>query len=97
MDIKLASVSAFVTTRIWNLNQGFDQYFDEVKQQGGRWAQERVAASVMDDLLSWFETERESTKPFFMWAHLYDPHHPHIVHPQDTRVFPIPTMPRLLI
>ena len=78
----VASVSAFVTTRIWNLNQGFDQYFDEIEtQQGGRWAQERVAASVMDDLLSWFETERESTKPFFMWAHLYDPHHPHIVHP----------------
>lgn len=78
----VASVSAFVTTRIWNLHQGFDHYFDEIEtQQGGRWAQERVAASVMDDLLSWFDTERESTKPFFMWAHLYDPHHPHIVHP----------------
>lgn len=78
----VASVSAFVTTRIWNLHQGFDQYFDAIEtQQGGRWAQERVAADVMDDLLSWFNTERNTTSPFFMWAHLYDPHHPHIVHP----------------
>ena len=30
----VASVSAFVTTRIWNLDQGFDVYYDELAQQG---------------------------------------------------------------
>ena len=88
----VASVSAFVTTRIWNLHQGFDKYYDEIETQlGGRWAQERIAASVMDDLLDWFGNSRDTTKPFFMWAHLYDPHHPHIVIP-DMNILKIHTM-----
>jgi len=81
-----ASISAFVTTRIWNLDQGFDAYFDDIDQQkGGRWAQERVAEEVIDDLLQWWDT-RDPAKPTFMWAHLYDPHHPHIVHEEYTDI-----------
>ena len=77
----VASVSAFVTTKIWNLDQGFEYYFDEIdQQQGGRWAQERPAEAVMDDLLEWNKTQKKTDSPFFMWVHLYDPHHPHIVH-----------------
>ncbi len=77
----VASISAFVTTKIWNLDQGFDLYFDEIdEQKGGRWAQERIAEEVIDDLLNWWTTDRNKDKPTFMWAHLYDPHHPHIVH-----------------
>ena len=78
----VASVSAFVTTRIWNLDQGFDQYFDDIAQkQGDRWAQERFAEAVMDDLLTWWKEERNPKEPSFLWAHLYDPHHPHVTHP----------------
>ena len=77
----VASVSAFVTTRIWNLDQGFDVYYDEIDQkQGDRWAQERVAEAVMDDILNWWTNERNPEAPSFIWAHLYDPHHPHITH-----------------
>jgi arylsulfatase A-like enzyme/tetratricopeptide (TPR) repeat protein len=77
----VASVSAFVTTSIWNLDQGFDTYFDDIAQQdGGRWSQERFAESVVDDLLKWWTTERDSHNPVFMWAHFYDPHHPHVTH-----------------
>jgi len=77
----VASVSAFVTTSIWNLDQGFDAYFDDIAQQdGGRWSQERFAEAVIDDLLQWWQTKRDPSKPVFMWAHLYDPHHPHVTH-----------------
>ena len=76
----VASVSAFVTTRIWNLDQGFSHYFDRIDQQkGGRWAQERPAEDVINDLLEWNKSQKTEA-PFFMWVHLYDPHHPHIVH-----------------
>ena len=78
----VAAVSAFVTTKVWNLHQGFDYYYDDIeKQHGGRWAQERPAEDVIDDLLEWNQSLKDSSKPFFMWAHLYDPHHPHIIHP----------------
>ena len=77
----VASVSAFVTTRIWNLDQGFDVYFDDIAQQhGDRWAQERFAESVMEDLLTWWKQDRDPDQPTFLWAHLYDPHHPHVTH-----------------
>ena len=78
----VGSISAFVTTRIWNLHQGFDVYFDDIAtQSGGRWAQERPAVDVVDDLIDWWSNQRNIEQPFFMWAHLYDPHHPHVVHP----------------
>ena len=70
-----AAVSAFVTTRIWQLNQGFDSYFDTLGSAEQRWSQERSAESVTNDLISWLETPHED--PFFVWAHFYDPHHPH--------------------
>ena len=77
----MASVSAFVTTRIWNLDQGFDVYYDEIAQQkGDRWAQERFAQPVIDDLLDWWQHQRNPDTPSFIWAHLYDPHYPHITH-----------------
>jgi arylsulfatase A-like enzyme/tetratricopeptide (TPR) repeat protein len=73
-----ASVSAFVTTAVWKLDQGFDVYFDEISQQKNgkqRWAQERPAEDVVDDLVPWLGENNE--QPFFLWAHFYDPHHPH--------------------
>lgn len=73
-----AAVSAFVTTSVWNLNQGFDYFSDEVDSQtlGNRWGQERPAEQVVDDLVGWLEQERDN--PVFIWAHFYDPHHPHV-------------------
>jgi arylsulfatase A-like enzyme/tetratricopeptide (TPR) repeat protein len=70
-----ASVSAFVTTRIWQLDQGFGTYFDTLGSEEQRWAQERSAEKVTDDLVSWLKEAHED--PFFVWAHYYDPHHPH--------------------
>ena len=71
-----ASVGAFVTTRMWNLDQGFDVYFDAVGRASGvRWSLERPANRVTDDLLGWLDAVPSA--PFFMWAHYYDPHEPH--------------------
>ena len=70
-----AAVSAFVTTRIWQLDQGFDSYFDMLGSDQQRWSQERSGELVANDLISWLEEAHED--PFFVWAHFYDPHHPH--------------------
>ena len=75
-----ASVSAFVTTASWNLDQGFDAYFDDVRRSAGsRWEFERPANEVVDDLVGWLP---EGEKPFFAWAHFYDAHTPYIAHPE---------------
>ncbi len=72
-----ASVSAFTTSGIWNLDQGFEEYFDEVEGQGagGRWARERPAGPVVDDAIGWLE--QIPGEPFFLWAHFFDPHDPY--------------------
>jgi choline-sulfatase len=74
-----AAVSAFVTTKLWNLDQGFDSYFDEVKaaQPGNRWGQERPANAVVDDLIGWLDEPDNAGSPFMLWAHFYDAHHPY--------------------
>ena len=81
-----ASVSAFVTTRIWNLDQGFDSYFDDVAsrtKQANKWGRERPANAVVDDLIGWLEEDREGA--FFLWAHFYDPHAPYAPRPPFDR------------
>ncbi|MCB9678600.1 MAG: sulfatase-like hydrolase/transferase [Alphaproteobacteria bacterium] len=70
-----ASVAAFVTTRRWGFDQGFDAYFDDIPEEQNFWKSERPANEVVDDLLSWLETT-DLAKPRFVWAHLYDPHYP---------------------
>ena len=75
-----ASVSAFVTTASWNLDQGFDAYFDDVRRSSGsRWEFERPANEVVDDLVGWLP---EGEEPFFAWAHFYDAHTPYLPHPE---------------
>lgn len=70
-----ASVSAFVTTATWNLDQGFDAYFDDVRRsKGSRWEFERPADEVVADLETWLPSGEE---PFFAWAHFYDAHGPY--------------------
>ncbi|MFH1466394.1 MAG: sulfatase-like hydrolase/transferase [Pseudomonadota bacterium] len=73
-----ASVAAFTTTRIWNFDQGFEQYYDEVEGHdpaAGRWARERPADAVVDDALTWLGTVQG--EPFFLWVHFFDPHDPY--------------------
>lgn len=74
-----ASVSAFVTTRVWNLDQGFDSYSDRIHSGDNpqnRWGQERQADEVVNDALAWLE-QVQADEPFFLWVHFYDAHHPY--------------------
>lgn len=71
-----ASVSAFVTTRVWNLDQGFDAYYDALPGSARkRWGRERAADAVVDDALVWLE-DAPGDAPWFLWVHFYDPHAP---------------------
>lgn len=73
-----AAVTAFVTTRTWGFDQGFDAFFDTIerRQKDSVWQAERRGGEALDELLEWAE-ERDPTVPSFSWLHLYDPHFPY--------------------
>lgn len=80
-----AFVGAFVLDGIFNLDQGFDFYDDDV---GRDWAKdeierraanafgfdERKANLVTHSALDWLQNRPSG--PFFVWAHYFDPHQP---------------------
>lgn len=72
-----ASVAAFVTTRTWGFNQGFDAYFDEIPagHDDNFWHGERPGEHVIDDILSW-KNGQDPDNAQFIWVHLYDAHFP---------------------
>lgn len=78
--VTAASVAAFVTTRQWGFNQGFDAYFDQLPEDAkdkNYWHTERSAEEVVDDAIGWLRGVRED-QPVFLWVHLYDAHFPYV-------------------
>ena len=74
-----AFVSSFVLSSRWQLNQGFDHYYDnfnlsEFKKLNPQDAQ-RPAAETEREVSHWLEANKQ--KRFFCWAHFYDPHDPY--------------------
>ncbi|HKY32362.1 MAG TPA: sulfatase-like hydrolase/transferase, partial [Candidatus Polarisedimenticolia bacterium] len=73
-----AVVSCLVLSSHFGFDQGFDLYYDEdIHSELGRglWFEERKADKTVDRTLRWIEAEKE--RPFFVWMHLFDPHHPY--------------------
>jgi arylsulfatase A-like enzyme/Tfp pilus assembly protein PilF len=74
-----AVIAAAVLDRRFGLNNGFDFYYDHF--DFSRLAEtnldrmERPGNEVVDQALAWLARPRK--KPFFLWVHLYDPHHPY--------------------
>jgi arylsulfatase A-like enzyme/Flp pilus assembly protein TadD len=74
-----AVIAAAVLDRRFGLNHGFDFYYDHF--DFSRLAEtnldlmERPANQVIDQALAWLAGHGK--KPFFLWVHLYDPHHPY--------------------
>ncbi|HEX7424989.1 MAG TPA: sulfatase-like hydrolase/transferase [Terriglobales bacterium] len=74
-----AVIAAAVLDRRFGLNRGFDFYYDHF--DFSRLAEtnldlmERPANQVIDQALAWLTRPRR--RPFFLWVHLYDPHHPY--------------------
>ena len=73
-----AFVGAFVLDRRFGLSQGFQTYDDEIERAPGATVAleaERPGREVMDRALAWLG--QDTSKPFFLWVHLYDAHAPY--------------------
>jgi arylsulfatase A-like enzyme/Flp pilus assembly protein TadD len=74
-----AVIAAAVLDRRFGLNHGFDYYYDHFNfsrlAESNLDFMERPANDVIDQALKWLAKPRK--KPFFLWVHLYDPHHPY--------------------
>jgi arylsulfatase A-like enzyme/tetratricopeptide (TPR) repeat protein len=78
-----ASVAAFVTAKIWQLDQGFQTYREELAGPvSSRWHRTRRADQVIDDAIDWLDGLPPG--PWFLWVHLYDPHAPYDPPPTET-------------
>ena len=73
-----AFVSGLTTHRRWGLHQGFDVYYDAVRERPGTlpWRVQTRADRVVDDALATLAS-LPSDEPAFVWVHLYDTHWPH--------------------
>jgi arylsulfatase A-like enzyme len=72
-----AFVSAYVLSSAYGLTQGFDLYDEQmhlVAAQGVARVERRAAATV-NAALAWLEST--PPRPWFLWLHFYDPHHPY--------------------
>jgi len=78
-----AVVGAAVLDSRFGLNQGFDFYYDHFEfsrlDESNLDAMERPGNVVADVALDWLA--KNSSKKFFLWMHLYDPHFPY--HPPE--------------
>jgi len=86
-----AFVSSVVLDDDFGLEQGFDTYSvpsrrGDVERAHGA---ERPAAQTIDAALDWLAA-RDGTRPFFLWVHLYDPHHPYAPPPEFAGRFASP-------
>jgi arylsulfatase A-like enzyme/Tfp pilus assembly protein PilF len=74
-----AVIAAAVLDRRFGLNRGFDFYYDHFNfgrlSEANLDLMERPANEVVDQALKWLAKPRKG--PFFLWVHLYDPHHPY--------------------
>lgn len=78
-----AFVSAFVLDARYHLGQGFDVYDDRTRPSSSPLdfaVPTRPGAEVTDAALAWLG-DRARARPFFLWAHYYDPHLPRHVEP----------------
>jgi arylsulfatase A-like enzyme/tetratricopeptide (TPR) repeat protein len=74
-----AFVSAFVLDSRWQLNQGFDMYYDDFNlaqfQDVNPGDIQRKAEDTEIEAVHWLETNKN--RKFFSWVHYYDPHDPY--------------------
>jgi arylsulfatase A-like enzyme len=72
-----AFIAASVLAPDFGLDQGFDLYdLGSLATNSGGLKVERRGDEVIDSSLTYLQ-QRDKSKPFFMWIHLYDPHTPY--------------------
>src|SRR3989304_936194 len=74
-----AFIGSAVLDSRFGLNLGFDTYFDHFDfsrlLETNLDQMERRGDLVVNEALSWLKVNPR--RPFFLWVHLYDPHHPY--------------------
>src|SRR5262249_54715419 len=76
-----AFVASFVLDHKFGLDRGFKTYDDEIlgDETGSKALhRDRSGETVVDAALEWLTGA--SSRPFFCWVHLYDPHAPYLAH-----------------
>jgi arylsulfatase A-like enzyme len=79
-----AFVAAFVLDHKFGLNRGFQTYNDDLTlSDPGLHGhhQYRDGSFVIDAALRWLRPR--TSKPFFCWVHLFDPHYPYLAHEDE--------------
>jgi arylsulfatase A-like enzyme/Tfp pilus assembly protein PilF len=72
-----AVVGAAVLDHRFGLNHGFDSYDDGMASENrGTLIAERDASAVVSRAVAWLNHPGRRS-PFFLWVHLFDPHHPY--------------------
>ena len=79
-----AFLGAFVLDRQFGLATGFDTYDDQIARRRDAplaLEAERPASAVADRAIAWVRGRGQQAgnprRPFFLWAHFYDPHAPY--------------------
>ena len=71
-----AFISALVLDSVWGLDRGFDLYSDNFQAGDNQGVNpgnvQRPAEETIDQVLEWHS---KAPQPFFLWVHLFDPHH----------------------
>jgi choline-sulfatase len=78
-----AFIGAFVLDHRFGLKAGFEVYDDEIERDpkaGTVLEAERPGREVVDRALAWLA--KDDSRPFFLWAHLYDAHAPYTPPPE---------------
>ncbi|MHC4820455.1 MAG: sulfatase-like hydrolase/transferase [Planctomycetota bacterium] len=72
-----AFVSATPLARQWGLDAGFETYDGPGEQRlGSLGLSEQDGGKTVGRAVGWLG-RRDKRKPFFLWVHLFDPHHPY--------------------
>jgi choline-sulfatase len=76
-----AFVGAAVLNRHYGMNRGFDTYNDSMQDESSLKKIPGVVAEVRAEVVAHRAVEwlkgADRSKPFFLWAHFYDPHFPY--------------------
>ncbi|MFW5924694.1 MAG: sulfatase [Myxococcota bacterium] len=78
-------VSGWTLTGHTGLDRGFDLYDDDIPGRG--WRQQRPAHRTWARTEPWLRRQATTEEPFFLFFHLFDPHHPYEPPPEYARRF----------
>ena len=95
-------VSSYVLDARFGWDQGFELWDDDfdratattmVPSGGGVEVFDRTAGATTRRAVTWLESERDTSRPFFLFVHYMDPHEPWVAPPEFVKRFRTPDVP----